>query len=461
MQTETLAVLSIFTLASAITIFLILRRPYLYIRAGARSIKFQSYLVGAVLGPILLVIFGLITSTQALHGLQGTAGLDPAGILILFVSMVFMSIFLDITGFFEYAARLALRSAKGNPKRLFFSLYLTVSVLTIFTSNDIIILTFTPFIYYFTRNARLDPVPYLIAEFFAANTWSMMLYIGNPTNIVIATAYDITFTQYLAWMFLPTIAAGATNAALLYLIFRKKIDRPFAPHQDIDPASALTDRTGAILGVSLLALCIVALAVAPYIGFEMWPVALAFAIGLMIILVIRDSYMAMLRRITRWQNLAVGRTMQRIPWSIIPFVGALFITVEALRIYGITDLVGSNLQSLAGSGPFSIVFVYGISSALAANVLNNIPMTVASISVMRPLVGTPALLPAAFAVAIGSNLGANITPLGALAGIMWMSILSRRRFKITFAMFVRYGLMVTPVTLAVALGVLALQFTLA
>jgi len=57
---------------------------------------------------------------------------------VLFLSMVFMSIFLDITGFFEYCARLALKFAGSDGKRLFFSLYLTVSLLTVFTSNDII-----------------------------------------------------------------------------------------------------------------------------------------------------------------------------------------------------------------------------------------------------------------------------------------------------------------------------------
>ncbi len=312
--------------------------------------------------------------------------------------------------------------------------------------------------YYFAKNARVDPVPYLFAEFFAANTWSMMLYIGNPTNIVIAVAYDITFTRYLAWMVLPTIAAGPANAGLLYLLFRKRLSQPLRQTHTIDPAAALTDRPGAIVGVSLLGLCIVMLAVAPSIGLEMWTVALAFALCLLVLLVVRDSYMALLRRITRWQNLAVGRTMQRIPWSIVPFVLGLFITVEALRIYGITGSIGEAFRSLAGTSPAATVFVYGISSALAANVLNNIPMTVSSVSVMAGLSGTPALLPAALATTIGSNLGANITPLGALAGIMWMSILSRRRFTITFGTFIKYGLIVTPITLLIALAVLAMQF---
>ena len=71
-----------------------------------------------------------------------------------------------------------------------------VAILTIFTSNDIVILTFTPFICYFSKNAKINPIPYLVAEFAAANTYSMMLIIGNPTNIYLATSASIDFISY-------------------------------------------------------------------------------------------------------------------------------------------------------------------------------------------------------------------------------------------------------------------------
>ena len=146
----------IFFFSCAVMIYLILRRPYLYIRLGMRRIKLDTYFLGALIGPILIALLGILNYTQILRGLQGEGGLNPFGILILFLSMVFMSIFLDITGFFEYCARLALKFAGNDGRRLYFSIYIVVSILTIFTSNDIIILTFTPFIYYFAKNAEID-----------------------------------------------------------------------------------------------------------------------------------------------------------------------------------------------------------------------------------------------------------------------------------------------------------------
>jgi arsenical pump membrane protein len=452
-----LAVELIFLVSSLVTIYLILRRRYLYIRLGMRKIKINMYFLGSLLGPILIVIFGILNTSQILSGLGGVGSLNPFGILVLFLSMVFMSIFLDITGFFEYCARVALKYASGDGRRLYFSIYLAVSILTIFTSNDIIILTFTPFIYYFSKDAGIDPKPYLIAEFFAANTWSMMLYIGNPTNIVLAAAFHLRFDEYSKWMLLPSLIAGLLNMILLYLIFRKSINRPLKHVITINPREAITDKTSTILGLLILGTCIVCLAIAPYFGIEIWIISLGFGLALLIILLLRDSFVAVVKEPIDKKHFTVGPTLKKIPISIIPFILSLFIMVEALRVYGITKEIGIFFNSLCGTSTTATTFVYGISSAITANVINNIPMTVAYVPIAGA-VSQANLLPAVLATTVGSNLGANLTPIGALAGIMWMSILREKEVKLTFKEFVKYGLFVTPLTLLACLGVLAAEF---
>jgi arsenical pump membrane protein len=449
----------IFLASSIVTIYLILRRRYLYLRLGMRNIRIDTYFFGALLGPILIILFGFLNLSQILTGLEGTRGLNPFGILVLFLSMVFMSIFLDITGFFEYCARVALKYASGNGRRLYFSVYLTVSLLTIFTSNDIIILTFTPFIYYFSKNAGIDPKPYLIAEFFAANTWSMMLYIGNPTNIVLAAAFNLRFDEYTKWMLLPALAAGFINMILLYLIFKKKINQPLKHIETINPRSAITDPISTILGLTMLAGCIIGLAIAPYFGVDMWIISLGFGLALLLLLLLRDLIVVFTKEHLNKKHLTVQSTIKKMPLSIIPFVLSLFITVEALRIYGITNDIGMYFNNICGASTTATTFIYGISSAFTANILNNIPMTVAFVPIISASSQTT-LLPAALATTIGSNLGANITPLGALAGIMWISILRDKEVKLSFKEFVKYGLLITPITLLACLGILAAEFLL-
>jgi len=452
-----LAIAIIFLASSLLTIYLILRRRYLFLRLGMRNIRIDTYFFGALLGPLLIVLFGILSFSQILSGLEGTKSLNPFGILILFLSMVFMSIFLDITGFFEYCARVALKYASGNGRRLYFSLYLIVSLLTIFTSNDIIILTFTPFIYYFSKNAGIDPKPYLIAEFFAANTWSMMLYIGNPTNIVLAAAFNLRFDEYTKWMLLPALAAGFINMILLYLIFRKKINQPLRHMDSIQPRSAITDLTSTFLGLSMLAGCIICLAIAPYFGIEMWIISLGFGLALLLLLLLRDLLVAIRKEPMNKKHFTVQSTLQRMPLSIIPFVLSLFITVEALRISGITTDIGIFFNSLCRDSTTATTFLYGFSSAFTANILNNIPMTVAYVPIISTASQTT-LIPATLATTIGSNLGANITPIGALAGIMWISILRDKEVKLSFKEFVTYGLLITPLTLLACLGILAAEF---
>jgi len=455
---DTKLVVEIIFLASAIiTLVLIFRRRYFYLRLGMRNIRIDTYLFGALLAPILIVLFGIMNVSQVLTGLGGVGSLNPFGILVLFLSMVFMSIFLDITGFFEYCARVALKYAKGNGRRLYFSLYLTVSFLTIFTSNDIIILTFTPFIYYFSKNAGIDPKPYLIAEFFAANTWSMMLYIGNPTNIVLAAAFHLRFDVYTKWMMLPALGAGVLNMMFLYFIFRKKINQPLKKIETINPRTAITDPTSTLLGLIILTGCIVSLAIAPYLGVEMWIISLGFGLALLLLLLLRDVLVALKKEPIEKHHFTVETTLKKMPLSIIPFVLSLFITIEALRIYGVTKDIGVFFNSLCEASTTMTTFVYGVSSALTANILNNIPMTVAYV----PIIQTTSQinqLPAVLATTIGSNLGANLTPIGALAGIMWMSILRDKEITLTFKEFFTYGCLVTPLTLISCLGILAIEF---
>lgn len=449
-----------FILSIAATLALILRRPYLRIRIWDRHLRIETFFLGALLGPALILAGGLIRWSEAIGGLEGRAGLQPLGILALFLSMVFLSIFLDITGVFEFCARWALRRAGGDGRRLFFTVYATVSVLTIFTSNDIIVLTFTPIVYYFARHARINPIPYLIAEFFAANTWSMLLYVGNPTNIVVAGAFRLGFLQYAAWMALPTLAAGLVNVFGLYRIFRAEIERPFHPAPVGPPEAALTDRPGALLGLILMGLCLAGLALAPQFGLEMWNVALGAAVGLLAILIARRSWARFLGQdLARHGGPGLRHTLGRMPWAIAPFVLAMFVTVDALRRLGATTMARDLLEQFCGASAPARVFVYGIGSTLLANVFNNIPMTLAFSSALEGMTG-PNLLAAALATAAGSNLGANLTPLGALAGLMWMSILREKSVGLHFRDFVRYGLRVTPLSVLAALAVLALQFAL-
>ena len=212
---------------SLLTSFGIVSSVLLFPRFKIKQVSIESFWVIALIGAFFMVAFKLLDLHEIKISLLRNTEVNPIKILTLFLSMTILSIYLDEIGFFKYLANLAHKRAKNNQLSIFISFYIVTSILTIFTSNDIIILTFTPFICYFAKNAKVSPIPYLVSEFVAANTWSMMLVIGNPTNIYLATMYQISFIEYFKIMLIPTILSGLTSFIVLYLMFRKELSKPY------------------------------------------------------------------------------------------------------------------------------------------------------------------------------------------------------------------------------------------
>ena len=204
---------------SILTCLFVILSVLFYPSIKIRSITLPSYPIVALIGALALLVSGLLPISELASGLTSAGAVNPIKILVLFFSMTSLSVYLDEVGFFSYLAAAALRRSGGRQLRLFILLYLLVSILTVFTSNDVIILTFTPFICYFTKSARINPLPYLVAEFVAANTWSMALVIGNPTNIYLAQNAGIEFFPYLQVMLCPTLLAGLVSLGMLLLLF--------------------------------------------------------------------------------------------------------------------------------------------------------------------------------------------------------------------------------------------------
>ena len=420
---------------AALTCLLMILAVLFFPKIKIKNLSLGSYWVITLVGAAVLLLVKAVDITRVKDALFADTAINPLKILVLFISMTVLSIFLDELGFFRYLASFALKRAGKSQVKLFFFLYVTVSILTVFTSNDIIILSFTPFICYFAKNAHISPMPYLAAEFVAANTWSMALIIGNPTNIYLVTAAGGDFVSYLKIMLLPTLASGTVALICLYLAFRKKLsDEIKAEPENV----TLTDRFSLWVGIIHLAVCTVILAIGSYVGIEMWLVSFVSVISLFVFNIIT----ALVRR--KAPKTLVS-CLKRAPWELIPFILSMFVIVEALNANGVTNM----LHSVLGSSLPTLT--YGASSFVAANLINNIPMSVLYSSIL-----TGADNAAIYATVVGSNLGACLTPIGALAGIMWSSILKEHDLKFGYLDFLKIGVTIAIPALAAALGVLSL-----
>ena len=422
----------VFLITCITFIALILVKPSLEIKGHTVNIYYFPPLIGG----LSLIFLGEISISEVISGLTADSEINPIKILVLFLSMTLMSVFLDSVGFFRYLASYVLGHAKASQKSLFLWLYIIVSVLTVFTSNDIIVLTFTPFICYFAHNAKIDAIPYLICEFVAANTWSMALIIGNPTNIYLMTGVGVSFIDYTLTMLLPTVLAGLTSFVILRVIFAKKLKKPFeASGEEVK----IEDKTLTVLGVGYLAVCIALMVVSSYISLPMWVISF----GCFISLFVCASAVLLFRK----QGLGkIGETFRHAPYEIIPFVLSMFVLVLALGKVGVTEKISELLSGV------DTVVGYGFASFFGANLINNIPMSVLFSSVTETLLGAERIA-ALYASVAGSNLGAFLTPVGALAGIMWTAMLKKQGEKLSFARFIGYGTEVAlPAMLATIIG---------
>ena len=399
--------------------------------------EINTYWLICIIGALLMLIFNCIDFKEALDGLLAPSSVNPIKILVLFFSMTFISVFLDELGFFKYLSVALLKECKSNQYSLFFLLYGLVAILTVFTSNDIVILTFTPFICYFAKNAKINPLPYLVGEFAAANTWSMMLIIGNPTNIYLATSANIDFISYLKVMALPTLIAGIIQVLLIFVLFRK----PLSLTMNIEfKEKKIKDKASLIIALAHLILCLLLLTVSSYISISMWIICLLCAFSMVV-----DISIYYLIKHKTFKK--VVNTFKRLPYELIPFVLSMFIVVLSLNKQGITGYINNFF------GEEYTIIKYGFSSFLSANLMNNIPMSVlfSSIVDVNSLNGLKAL----YSVIIGSNIGAFLTPVGALAGIMFTNLTSKYEVNYSFASFIKYGLIISIPTLSISLLVLS------
>ncbi|MBO4856417.1 MAG: hypothetical protein J5511_03500 [Bacilli bacterium] len=404
------------------------------IKIGRFSIS--TYWLIALTGAIILLATSLAPIKEVFTELTSNTPINPIKIIILFFSMTCLSIFLDEVGLFKFLANFAAKKAKNNQFALFTIFYVLTATLTVFTSNDIVILTFTPFICFFCKNSKINPIPYLVAEFSAANTWSLMLLIGNPTNIYLATSANIGFFDYFKIMALPTLCAGLIEYGVLLLIFFRKLRTPLQINEE---EVHIENKVALFVGLGYLLTCLVFLIISSYIKVEMWLISLICASSLLLFTLI----MCLVTK-KNW-NYLTG-SLKKLPYPLIPFFLSMFVVVVALNYQGISEKIMELLSHT------NTIWTYGFSSFFVSNLINNIPMSILYSNMCSNNM-------AVYASIVGSNIGAFLTPTGALAGIMFTNLVNSHETKYSFLDFIKYGAVISIPIITVALLTLTLSIS--
>jgi len=338
-------------------------------------------------------------------------------------------------GVFDWVASRAVRASGGSRTKLFTLIYAIGIVVTTVLSNDATAVVLTPAVAAAVRAAKVKPLPYLFACSLIANAASFVLPISNPANLVVFARDIPPLAKWIGAFALPSLFSIAITYGLLFFLFRRDLAGDVEGDAEAKPLEL-----GGRITLFGIALTAVALVVSSGFGANLGTVTI-IAGGLVY---------AVVALVDRGAALPVLRSVS---WTVLLLVAGLFVLVSAAEETGL--LTWTKLAANAASGlpaPLAVAAA-AFATGIGSNLINNLP---AGLIAGTTISGAQVSEAFRSAVAIGIDLGPNLSVTGSLATILWLLALRREEIEIDAWRFLRVGALAMPVALLVAVESLLL-----
>ncbi|MEQ4785822.1 arsenic transporter [Morganella morganii] len=400
----------------------------------------------ATAGAVLALIFGVI-SFQDIPIVWNIVWNATA----TFIAVIIISLLLDESGFFEWAALHVAKWGGGKGKLLFSYIVLLGATVAALFANDGAALILTPIVIAmllalgFNKGTTLA---FVMAAGFIADTASLPLIVSNLVNIVSADFFNIGFTEYASIMVPVDIAAIIATLAMLHWFFRKDIPKQYDVTKLSEPTLAIKDMTTFKTGWLVLVLLLIGFFVLEPLGI---PISAIAAIGALILWVIA----------ARGHTINTKKVLRGAPWQIVIFSLGMYLVVYGLRNAGLTDYLSEMLNYLADKGLWVATIGTGFITAFLSSIMNNMPtVLIGALSIEGSEASGVIQQAMVYANVIGADLGPKITPIGSLATLLWLHVLSQKNMTITWGYYFKTGIIMTIPVLIVTLVALVLRLSL-
>lgn len=415
-----------------------------------------------------------------------------------FVAIVLISLILDESGLFEWAALHVARWGRGNGRVLFVLIVLLGAVIAALFANDGAALILTPIVIQMLLALKFSPkasLAFVIACGFIADAGSLPLVVSNLVNIVTADFFDIGFARYAVVMVPIGIVTVAASLAVLFLYFRKAIPGRYDPSDLAEPRTAIHDPLTFKAGFIVLGILLIGYFAAEPLHIPLSVVAAAGALALGIVASRKPAFLFTRARLLPpaptasstdnhglgdlrtaadggidaadslapttgsaigLHRISVKKVVKEAPWQIVLFSIGMYLVVYGLRNQGLTDQLADVFSGIGNNGVLITALGVGVIVAVLASIMNNMP-TVLIAALAISAAGATGLTHEAmiYANVIGSDLGPKITPIGSLATLLWLHVLDRKGIHIGWGQYFRTGIVLTIPVLLISLAALA------
>lgn len=398
---------------------------------------------------VALVGAGLILLTKVLSAEEAFRSLDMGvdwDVIFLLLGMMLIVAVLWETGLFEYLAIWSAKRARGEPFRILVILSLVTAVASALLDNVTTVLLVAPVTLLIAERLGVSAVPFLLAEALASNIGGTATLVGDPPNIIIASAAGLSYVDFVVNLAPIVVILLGIFLLMARLMFGPSLkgDRERAAEvMRLEEREAITNPGLLIRALAVLVVVTFAFLFHNLLGYE--PVVIALVGGGLLFLV---------------SGLDQGDLLREVEWGTLAFFLGLFVMVGGLVKAGVIETVAERASNLTGGRTFFASMLVLVVSAALSGIVDNIPYVAA----MAPVVGQLTTeLPSAgnvlwWSLALGADLGGNATAVGASANVVVVGLAARAGQPIRFMEFMKYGSLVTAVSIAVSAGYIWLRY---